>query len=247
MWGGGQALINYQAGSPTDPGHWFCGDRARGLASAACSSTGRPAPEGGVPGDREPCCSLAGQPGPPPAGERGAVRIATEQSGPQNEGSGLTGALQGPETPAPAAACGPLSAPLTTQRSRRLVSLAVRTVMLVGATSGGACSVWMTLEDWLKGLGPTTFTCLMRNLGRGQQDRAPWSAGNGGGRAETPRRLLRFRCVHLHHRGRRLGHPLPPESPRTCRLHRRPLSLKGVQERRLTRKPTLSNPESKRN
>lgn len=27
---------------------------------------------------------------------------------------------------------------LTTQRSRRLVSLAVRTVMLVGATSGGA-------------------------------------------------------------------------------------------------------------
>ena len=53
---------------------------------------------------------------------------------------------------------------LTTQRSRRLVSLAVRTVMLVGATSGGACRVWMTLDDWLKGLAPTTFTCLMRNL-----------------------------------------------------------------------------------
>lgn len=42
----------------------------------------------------------------------------------------------------------PSTAPrLTTQRSRRLVSLAVRTVMLVGATSGGACSVWMTRED----------------------------------------------------------------------------------------------------
>ena len=59
---------------------------------------------------------------------------------------------------------GPLACPLTTQRSRRLVSLAVRTVTLVGATSGGACSVWMTREDGLKGLAPATFTCRIRNL-----------------------------------------------------------------------------------
>lgn len=53
---------------------------------------------------------------------------------------------------------------LTTQRIHRLVSLAVRTVTLPGATSGGACSVWITREGWLRGLGPTTFTCLIRNL-----------------------------------------------------------------------------------
>lgn len=42
--------------------------------------------------------------------------------------------------------------------------------MLVGATSGGACSVWMTREDWLKGLAPTTFACLMRNLREGTRE-----------------------------------------------------------------------------
>lgn len=55
---------------------------------------------------------------------------------------------------------------LTTHRSHRLVSLAVRTVTLPGATSGGACNVWMTREGWLSGLGPTTFTCRIRNLER---------------------------------------------------------------------------------
>lgn len=53
---------------------------------------------------------------------------------------------------------------LTTHRSHRLVSLAVRTVTLPGATSGGACRVWITREGWLRGLGPTTFTCRIRNL-----------------------------------------------------------------------------------
>lgn len=72
----------------------------------------------------------------------------------------------GTQGPHPGSPLLPLLPPptLTTQRSRRLVSLAVRTVMLVGATSGGACSVWMTRDDGLKGLVPTTFTCLIRNL-----------------------------------------------------------------------------------
>lgn len=68
--------------------------------------------------------------------------------------------------------------PLTTQRSRRLVSLAVLTATLVGATSGGACSVWMTRDDWLAGLAPTTFTCLMRNL----EAQQPWQSRCSGGR-----------------------------------------------------------------
>lgn len=47
---------------------------------------------------------------------------------------------------------------LTTQRSHRLVSLAVRRVTLAGAMSGGACSVSIFLEGWLGGLVPTMFT-----------------------------------------------------------------------------------------
>lgn len=46
----------------------------------------------------------------------------------------------------------------TTHRSQRLVSLAVRSVMLSGAMSGGACRVWIFLEGWLGGLVPTIFT-----------------------------------------------------------------------------------------
>lgn len=46
----------------------------------------------------------------------------------------------------------------TTHLSQRLVSLAVRSVMLSGAMSGGACRVWIFLEGWLGGLVPTMFT-----------------------------------------------------------------------------------------
>jgi hypothetical protein len=53
---------------------------------------------------------------------------------------------------------------LTTQRSHRLVSLAVRRVTLAGEMSGGACSVWIFLEGWLARLVPTMFTWRMRNL-----------------------------------------------------------------------------------
>lgn len=82
----------------------------------------------------------------------------------------------------------PSRSPLTTQRSRRLVSLAVLTATLVGATSGGACSVWMTREDGLAGLAPTTFTCLMRNL-EAQQRRPSGGSGEGGARREPHHRL----------------------------------------------------------
>ena len=47
---------------------------------------------------------------------------------------------------------------LTTQRSHRLVSLAVRRVTLAGAMSGEACRVWIFLEGWLGGLEPTMFS-----------------------------------------------------------------------------------------
>lgn len=52
----------------------------------------------------------------------------------------------------------------TTHLSHRLVSLAVRRVMLAGAISGGACRVWIFLDGWLGGLVPTILTCLIRNL-----------------------------------------------------------------------------------
>lgn len=52
----------------------------------------------------------------------------------------------------------------TIHRSQRLVSLAVRSVTLAGATSGGAGRVWIFLEGWLGGLVPTMFTWCMRNL-----------------------------------------------------------------------------------
>lgn len=52
----------------------------------------------------------------------------------------------------------------TIHRSQRLVSLAVRSVTLAGAMSGGAGRVWIFLEGWLGGLAPTMFTCCMRNL-----------------------------------------------------------------------------------
>lgn len=78
---------------------------------------------------------------------------------------------------------------LTTHRSHRLVSLAVRTVTLPGATSGGACRVWMTREGWLRGLEPTTFTCRIRNLEQGGErgtkcccqgsGKAPWLLQGG--------------------------------------------------------------------
>lgn len=94
-------------------------------------------------------------------------------------GLALTGTKAGLSSDQALGSCVPLGTPdhrpaapgpspasqLTTQRSRRLVSLAVRTATLAGAVSGGACSVWMTREDWLKGLAPATFTCLIRNLG----------------------------------------------------------------------------------
>lgn len=75
---------------------------------------------------------------------------------------------------------------LTTHRSHRLVSLAVRTVTLPGATSGGACRVWMTREGWLSGLAPTTFTCRIRNLEQGgKRQRVPLS-GLGEGSLASP-------------------------------------------------------------
>lgn len=52
----------------------------------------------------------------------------------------------------------------TTHLSHRLVSLAVRRVMLAGAISGGACRVWIFLDGWLGRLVPTILTCLIRNL-----------------------------------------------------------------------------------
>lgn len=57
---------------------------------------------------------------------------------------------------------------LTIQRSHRLVSLAVRSVTLAGAMSGGACRVWIFLEGWLGGLVPTMLTWRMRKLGVGK-------------------------------------------------------------------------------
>lgn len=62
---------------------------------------------------------------------------------------------------------------LTTQRSHRLVSLAVRRVTFAGAMSGGACRVWIFLDGWLGGLVPTMFTWRIRNL----QQRKPDNCG----------------------------------------------------------------------
>lgn len=56
------------------------------------------------------------------------------------------------------------TAPLTIQRSHRLVSLAVLRVTLAGAMSGGAWRVWILREGRLGGLVPTMFTCRMRKL-----------------------------------------------------------------------------------
>lgn len=53
---------------------------------------------------------------------------------------------------------------LTTHRNHRLVSLAVRTVTLLGGKSGGACRVCITREGALTGPDPTMFTCRIRNL-----------------------------------------------------------------------------------
>lgn len=55
-------------------------------------------------------------------------------------------------------------APLTIQRSHRLVSLAVLRVTLAGAMSGGAWRVWILREGRLGGLVPTMFTWRMRKL-----------------------------------------------------------------------------------
>lgn len=52
----------------------------------------------------------------------------------------------------------------TIHLNQRLVSLAVRSVTLAGAMSGGAGRVWIFLEGWLGGLVPTMFTWCMRNL-----------------------------------------------------------------------------------
>lgn len=52
----------------------------------------------------------------------------------------------------------------TIHLNQRLVSLAVRSVTLAGAMSGGAGRVWIFLEAWLGGLVPTMFTWCMRNL-----------------------------------------------------------------------------------
>lgn len=46
----------------------------------------------------------------------------------------------------------------TIHLNQRLVSLAVRSVTLAGATSGGAGRVWIFLEGWLGGLVPTMLT-----------------------------------------------------------------------------------------
>lgn len=82
---------------------------------------------------------------------------------------------------------------LTTQRSHRLVSLAVRRVTLAGAMSGGAWRVWIFLEGWLGGLVPTMFTWRMRKLSRGGREGGRKGEGRPQGRAH-----------------RRVGSPSPP-------------------------------------